>query len=476
MDSSILYLQLADKLATAIRTGKIQAGSRLLSIRECAKQHGLSINTVNAAYRMLEDKGLIEAKPKSGYFVRSRLPTPFRPLAPSNSHERTPDNLNAFIEEVLSHQNEDGYLDFGLACPRGKAFFPVEKLSRLTAGILRKQSDLVAQYALPPGSKRLRQQISQRLVQLGMDINADSLILTHGVLDALNLAIRVVAKPGSTVIVETPTYFNLYSLLETLGIHWREVTTHPVEGMDLDELEQVLKTESIAAMITMPTVHNPLGYTMSRQNKQRLAKIAHQYQVPIIEDAQHADLQFSQTPEPLLKAFDEEGWILTCASYTKTLAPDFRIGWIASGRFYEEIRKLKFLTSVAESSLLSESIALFLENGGYERHLRHVRRLYAIQIDQIRQLIAQHFPTGTRASQPTGGFILWIELPEAIDSLALAMKALEEKIICLPGLLYSSNQRYRHCLRLTCCFEMNEEYKAGLIRLGQLAEEINKGN
>lgn len=471
-ETALLYLQLADKIAAAIQQGIIAPGSKLLSVRDCARQRKLSINTVTAAYRLLEDKGLIEARPKSGYFVRIQLPEPTQPLKPSRADERQADTLNAFIEAILSHQDQPDYVDFGLACPRGKAFYPSERLSRLTAGILRKQSDLVAKYALPPGSLALRQQIAQRLIQLGVSVSADDLILTHGVLDALNLAIRAVTKPGATVIVETPTYFNLYPLLETLGVNWLEITTHPLTGMDLDELEATLQQTPIAAIITIPTVHNPLGFTMSRENKARLAKMANQYQVPVIEDAQHADLQFVNPPEPLLKAYDEGGWVMTSASYTKTLAPDFRIGWIAPGRFHESIRKLKFLTSVAESSLLSEAIAQFLENGGYERHLRNLRRLYSMQINHIRSLIAQYFPAGTRASQPTGGFILWLELPDNINSLELARRALAEHIVCIPGLLYSTSQRYQNCLRLTCCFEMSEKYIQGLKRLGEIACEL----
>ena len=471
-EHALLYLKLADHLAAAIREGRLLSGSRLLSVRDCAKQKKLSINTVTTAYRLLEDKGLIEARPKSGYFVKSRLPVPLQPIQPTKPTERQPDTLNSFIQAVLTHQNQAGYTDFGLACPRGKAFYPAERLSKLTASILRQQHGLVAQYALPPGSLSLRQQIGLRLAQLGMSVTPEELILTHGALDALNLAIRTVAKAGDTVLLETPTYFNLYSLLEMLGIQWKEITTDPVRGMDLDELENVIQRESIAAIITIPTVHNPLGFTMSRTDKQRLASLANQYQIPVIEDAQHADLQFVSPPEPLLKAYDTDGWVMTCASYTKTLAPDFRIGWIAPGRFLEPIRRLKFLTSVAESTLLSEAIAKFLENGGYERHLRHVRRLYAMQIDHIRNLIADHFPAGTKASLPTGGFILWLELPETINSLELAQRAMQEHIVCIPGQLYSSNRRYQHCLRLTCCFEMNEQYATGLRRLGQLAHEL----
>lgn len=471
-DAINLYQQLADTLAAAIQQGTLPEGRRLLSVRQCARQHALSINTVTAAYRLLEDKGLIEARPKSGYFVCNQLPVPIHPLRPTRASERQPDTLNTFIETMLARQSQPDYIDFGFACPRGKAFYPSLRLSRLTAGLLRRHSEILAQYAMPPGSLMLRNQIALRLVQLGVSVSADQLILTHGVLDALNLAIRAVARSGDRVIVETPTYFNIYSLLEILGIDWVEVTTHPTTGMDLDELEQMLQQQDIAAIITMPTVHNPLGFTMSRQNKQRLAHLAHQYQVPVIEDAQHADLQFANPPEPSLKAYDREGWIMTCASYTKTLAPDFRIGWIAAGRFQEQILKLKFLSSVSESTLLSDAIALFLENGGYEHHLRKIRRLYAEQIAVIRGIIARDFPVGTRATEPTGGFILWLELPETIDSLELAQLALTEHILCIPGQLYSTNQRYRHCLRLSCCFELTEAYSRGLSRLGELAGQL----
>jgi DNA-binding transcriptional MocR family regulator len=197
--------------------------------------------------------------------------------------------------------------------------------------------------------------------------------------------------------------------------------------------------------------------------------------VPLIEDALYAELQFAEPLQPTVKAFDRDGWVMTCASYTKTLAPDYRIGWLEAGRFRDAVRQLKFSSSVAESVLLAETVGLFLENGGYDHHLRVLRRRYAAQVDAVRGIVARHFPAGTRATQPVGGFLLWLELPETVDSLQLFHAALAERIVIIPGQLYSNGARFRHCLRLSCCQELDERVTGALRRLGELATALAAG-
>lgn len=469
MNAPVRYRQLAAELAEAIDRGSLPAGARLPSVRACAAQHALSLNTVTAAYRLLEDRGLIEARPQSGYYVRSSLPALQRPLRARPSGVRASGELDELMSVVLQCQQREDHVDLALACPRGEMFYPGAKLSRLTAALLRRQPQLVGRYALPPGSLRLRTQIARRAKLLGMDLAADDILLTHGAMEALQLALRAVTRAGDTVGIESPSYFNLYPLLASLGLRALEIPTHPQHGLALDALELLLEEKRLQAIVAMPTVHNPLGCSMPLAAKRRLAELVNRHRVPLIEDALYAELQFVEPLQPTVKAFDSEGWVMVCASYTKTLAPDYRIGWLEAGRFAETVRKLKFSSTVAESLLLGETVGAFLESGGYDHHMRALRRRYAAQVDAVRGLIARHFPAGTRATQPAGGFLLWLELPASVDSLALFHAALAERIVIIPGLLYSTGARYRHCLRLSCCYPLDERAGAALRRLGELA-------
>lgn len=469
MNAPVRYRQLAAELAEAIDRGSLPAGARLPSVRACAAQHALSLNTVTAAYRLLEDRGLIEVRPQSGYYVRSSLPALQRPLRARPSGVRASGELDELMSVVLQCQQREDHVDLALACPRGEMFYPGAKLARLTAALLRRQPQLVGRYALPPGSLRLRTQIARRAKLLGMDLAADDILLTHGAMEALQLALRAVTRAGDTVGIESPSYFNLYPLLASLGLRALEIPTHPQHGLALDALELLLEEKRLQAIVAMPTVHNPLGCSMPLAAKRRLAELVNRHRVPLIEDALYAELQFVEPLQPTVKAFDSEGWVMVCASYTKTLAPDYRIGWLEAGRFAETVRKLKFSSTVAESLLLGETVGAFLESGGYDHHMRALRRRYAAQVDAVRGLIARHFPAGTRATQPAGGFLLWLELPASVDSLALFHAALAERIVIIPGLLYSTGARYRHCLRLSCCYPLDERAGAALRRLGELA-------
>ncbi|WP_454753574.1 aminotransferase-like domain-containing protein [Cupriavidus necator] len=468
-----LYQILADDLTAAISSGRLPAGSNLPSLRECATQRKLSLNTVTAAYRLLEDRGLIVARPQSGFYVCSELAEPefaFRRIAKDVVGAAQEDLMTA----VLEAQQRPGHIDLAFAAPRGKKFYPGERLARMTSSVLRRQGNVVASYAMPPGSELLRDQIARRSQRLGMDLTADCIVLTHGAMEALHLALRAVTRPGDFVGIEAPSYFNLYPLLSALGLKAIEIPTHPQHGLDVDSVESVLAEKRVAALVAMPSVHNPLGCSMPVDAKQRLAKLLNQYKTPLIEDMVYAELQFLEPLAPTVKAFDHGGWVLACGGFSKTLAPDYRLGWIAGGRFSQAVQRLKFASSASESMLLSETVGQFLKSGGYERHLSSLRRLYFAQVATVRGLVAQFFPGGTRATQPAGGFVLWVELPPQVDSLKLFHAALEKGIVMMPGQVYAKGPRYRHYLRLSCCQEIDERFTSAVRTLGELAVKMQK--
>lgn len=467
--NEIRYLQVADNLAQAIKNGSLLAGSRLPSVRGYAQSHQMSVNTVVAAYRTLEDRGLIEARPQSGFYVCS----PSTAVVPTATVGKPVDEVLDLIDTVFAAQQNPRFTNISLACPQTGDFYPSAKLGRIMASLLRRQPQLISQYALPPGNQRLRQQIARRAMTLGMLADPADITITHGCMEALQLALRVTTKPGDCVGLESPTYFYLMPLLASLGLKAVEIPTDPQQGISLDVLELLLKERRLNALIAMPTVQNPMGYTMPLAAKKRLAQLMNDHQVPLIEDGLYAEIQFGSTLSPAVKAFDSDGWILFCSSFTKTLAPDFRIGWIDGGRFAEALHKLKAVSSMAEPMLLSETLALFLESGGYDHHLRSLRRRYAQQVQQAQQLITRSFPRGTTVTQPAGGFVFWVEFPDCVDTVALFHQLLQEQICLTPGTLYSPSGRYRNAFRLSCCYPFNSRYTGALERLGAVACEIS---
>lgn len=469
----LIYEKIMSDIAASITHGQLLPGARLLSIRDYAAIHKVSLNSVKTAYRLLEDRGLISARPKSGYFICDKLPE----LSEERRHSHALyalqlTGISQLLALILEHQQNGDCIDLALACPAGDSFYPMSRLRKITARMVRMSGVFRPEYTMSSGSFKLRTQIARRGMRLGMRQTAEDIIITHGTMEALHLAVRASTNPGDTVAVETPTFFSLYPMLEQLGRKIISIPTHPKTGMCLDTLEELVRKHGVKAVITIPTAHNPLGFSMALASRIKLAQMAAHLQFAVIEDAMYAELQYTEHLVPNIKAFDNDGWVMICASYTKTIAPDFRIGWIDAGRFKNQVRQIKFNTSVAESEFLSETLGVFLETGSYELHLRHLRLLYTRQVDTFRACIAANFPEGTRVSRPQGGFILWIEMPEEVDALSLFHLALNEKIICMPGLLCSGNPAFSHCLRLAACVEITESHRSAIKRLGELASQL----
>ena len=473
-----LYQSLAEELRGAISDGRLPAGSRLPSVRETARSRSLSVNTVLAAYRQLEARGQVEARPQSGYFVRSRLPSPPPPPQSQPPGRAKPADTAVLdrIAAVLAAQSNPDTIDLSLACPKSSDFYPGKALSRLVADHARRKPELLTDYSLPPGPLLLRREICRHAHDLGMTLDPENIILTNGCMEALQLALRGVTQPGDTIALESPTYFNLISLADHLGLRTIEVPTHPDQGMSLDAVELLLSEKRVQAIVTMPSVHNPLGTSMPVAAKQRLAALAQTYRVPVIEDALYAELQYATPLQPTVKSFDSDGWVIVCTSYTKVLAPGFRVGWMEAGCFQRRIAALKFSASLAQPAFLGEVLGAYLETGGYAQHLRRLRRVYAAQVDRLRGLIADAFPAGTRATEPTGGFLVWVELPEGCDGNRLCDDALARGITITPGSLFSPSGRHSRHIRLSGCHHFSDRYIHALLTLGELAQgQISAG-
>ncbi len=470
-DHDSLYRQVCQKVEGLIRGGTWRPGDRIPSVRQASRQHGVSITTVLQAYLALEDQGLIEARPKSGFFVRPQL---LKPVAePKVSRPRsavTAVTVGGLQSRLFEASRIPGIVPLGGAAP-GAELLPVEKLNRILAGVARRHGRSAVSYDVPPGSAALRREIARRSVDAGANLAPDEIITTSGGTEALMLALRAVTKPGDIVAVELPAYFGVLHALEVLQLKVVGIPMHPRTGMDLDALEKVLKTKSVAACVAVPNFSNPLGSLMPDSHKERLVELLAAREVPLIEDDIFGELYFGEHRPRTALSYDRKGLVILCSSFSKTLAPGYRVGWIVPGRFYKEIQALKLTSTLATATLPELAVAEFLANGGYDHYLRSIRRTYADNIDRFRQAVAASFPGPVTITQPQGGFVLWVELPKGVDALRLDDAALEQKISIAPGPMFSPKQEFGNFIRLSCAHVWNARMERAIGTLGRLAAQ-----
>ncbi len=445
-----LYEEVAGKINFLIEQGTLRPGDRVPSIRKLSKQLQVSINTVKEAYNLLEDRCLLEARPQSGYYVRARLPElPAEPVVYPPAINPAEVSLSNIYRLVMKDLLNPGLLQLGIAVPNPE-LLPIEKLNRMLSRETRRFAKQSVAYELPPGNLRLRKQIAQRLLLSGCTLSPDQIVITSGCVEAVVLALRALCKPGDAVAIETPVYFNFLQMIQDLGLKALEIPASPRGGISLEALEYALDRNpgQVKACIVLSNFNNPLGSSMSDEDKERLVRMLEERQVPLIEDDIYGDLSFSDERPSVAKSFDKTGNVMLCSSFSKTIAPGYRVGWIAAGRFQEQIERGKMLANVATCSPVQLAIAEFLANGGYEHHLRSIRRVYARQAAQMGDAIGRFFPSGTRVSRPRGGFVLWVEMPEEIDAIVLYEQAKAQGITIAPGSIFSVEGKFRNCIRL----------------------------
>ena len=464
-----LYLELARTLHELVEQGTLRPGHRVPSVRRMALQRGVSISTVLQAYTVLENHGVLEARPQSGFYVRPRLaarapePRMARPMArPSYV------GVNDLTAELLTLSADPDFVAFGAACPH-PSLFPNRKLARLLGSVVRNEPGLIGSYVMNLSYEPLAREIARRYLQCGAPLAHDELVITCGATEALNLSLRAVAKPGDTIALETPAYFGFLQIIQSLGLRALEIPTSASTGLCLDATRDAFRTNDVKALIVMPSFQNPLGTLMPDAKKKLLYRLLAEHDVPAIEDDIYGDLHFGDLRPKPLKAWDSDGRVLLCGSFGKTLAPGLRVGWVAPGRYLERVRRLKFTNTLGTPVVLQKTLSDFLRNGGYDHHLRSIRRAYHHQLQLFSEAIARYFPAGTRLSRPGGGFVLWLELPPGVDTLRLQRDALKHKINTAPGPLFSVKDRYKNCLRMNCGLPWGEPVEAALRTLGELA-------
>jgi len=467
-----LYERLATELGDAIERGSLRPGARLPSVRRLAEDRALSIATVVQAYTVLEGTGLIEARPKSGFFVRRPTVDGAVPRPPRKSVTPTRPAMTDGLARLFVALRDPGLVPLAAAY-LDPATLRVAALNRIASTLAREVSTLGSRDDTPPGLITLRRALARRSVSWGAALGEDDFVCTIGATEAITLALRATTRAGDAVAVESPTYFGILQAIESLGLKAVEVPSHPRTGIDLAALHDALRATPIRAIAAMPTAANPLGSIMPDDAKAELYALAVRHDVPVIEDDVYGELCFDGTRPRPLKAFDRDGRVLLCGSVSKTLAPGYRVGWIAPGRYQDDVERLKFSQSLACPTLPGMAVAEMLASGGYDRHLRRLRREVAGQVARYREEVLARFPDGTRVSAPRGGFVLWIELPPEVDAMVLQERALARGVAIAPGPIFSARQqRFTSCFRMSCGQALTPRVTGALDLLAHLSHDL----
>jgi DNA-binding transcriptional MocR family regulator len=471
VSKTLRYQELADRLTDLIRQGTYPPGKRLPSVRQTSRQQGLSISTVLQAYSVLESRGLVEARPQSGYYVRAQRPERLRePEISSPGLDPSRVSLHELIMMLLADTINPNLIQLGAAMPNA-GFLPSKKIDRIIATLARQNDPSTHQYRFPPGLNSLRTQIAQRSVTWGCSLSPKDIVITSGGTEAMDICLHAVCRPGDIVAVESPTYFGTLQTLEIHGLRALEIPTHPRDGISLPALEFALEHNPIRAVLVISNFNNPLGSRIPDEKKKELVEMLARRDIPLIENDVCGEIYFGDKRPMVCKAFDTKGLVMLFSSFSKDISAGLRVGWVAPGRYQAEVEWLKFSISAAAPTLGQKVIARFLDSGGYDQHLRRIRREYARNLDLLSNAVSRYFPGDMSLTRPAGGFVLWVGLPENVDSLELYARARQAGITLAPGYIFSPTQQFPNFIRLNAS-EFSYSTERALERLGGMISEL----
>ena len=446
-------------------------GERIPSIRKTCEIHNISPMTALKAYELLESEGWINARARSGYFVTAhlnRLPEP-QQTVPQTVNRAI--KINKHVFDVLTASKRPDVMPFGSAFPDPE-LFPLKQLGLALAKTIKTMPAQSAVTELPPGSEALRRAIAKRYIRDGIDVSMNDIVITSGAMESLGLSLMAVTKPGDTVAIESPAFYGALQTIERLHLKAVEVATHPRHGMSVEGLEQAVKKHHIKACWLMSKFQNPLGASMPEENKLAIRDLLASKQIPLLEDDVYTELYFSENKPKPIKAYDEQGLVLHCSSFSKCLAPGFRVGWVVAGRYAKQIEQLQLMSTLSAAVPNQLALAEFVLHGNYDAHLRRLRQQLQQRQQKMQAAIAEYFPAQTKITRPEGGYFLWLELPEQVNTEQLLKTLLNEHNISIgPGTLFASDGRYKHCMRINCSYPWTDKTQQALITLAQCIQQ-----
>lgn len=460
------YENLATLLAERIEQGLYRHGEKLPSVRNLSQEHGVSISTVQQAYQVLENLQLITPQPRSGYFVAPRKAKP--PVPAISRPVQRPVEVTQWDEvlTLLDARSDKEMLNFGGGAPdiSQPTLKPLwREMARL---VQHNQCDILSYDALQ-GRRELREQISRLMVDGGTVVDPEDIVITNGCHGALSIALLSVCKPGDIVAVESPSYYGTMQLLRGFGIKVMEIPTDPDTGISIEALELALEQWPIKGVILVPSCSNPQGSIMPDARKKAILSLAQRHDIVIFEDDIYGELVTDYPRPRTIKSFDIDGRVLLCSSFTKSVAPGLRVGWIVPGRYRDRVLHMKYAAIGSTVPTNQLAMAAFIRDGHYHRHIRRMRQFYQQHLETYTCWIRQYFPCGICVTRPKGGYMLWVELPEGVDMLCVSRQLCRLKIQIAPGSLFSASGKYRNCLRINCALPLTERYREAISKLGE---------
>jgi len=463
------YQHLACLLSDRIKQGLYRSGERLPSVRTLSSEHGVSISTVQQAYHLLEEKQLIVPQPRSGYFVATHKATP--PVPALTRPVQRPVEVTQWdsVLELLSSRTSDEVIQLGSGMP-DLTQPTLKPLWKIMGRLAQKQQTELLNYDSLLGVSALREQVARLTIDSGCQLTAEDIVITTGCHEALSVSIRAVCAPGDIIAVESPAFHGTMQTLRGLGIRVIEIPTDSVTGISLDALALAFEQWPIKAVVVVPNCNNPLGFIMPEARKRALLALAQRVDAAIIEDDVYGELAWDYPRPVTLKSLDMDGRVLLCSSFSKTLAPGLRVGWVAPGRYRDRVLHMKYIGTGSTATLPQHTVAEFIRQGHYLPHLRRMRQVYQRNYETFSCWMRHYFPCGICVSRPQGGFLMWIELPEAFDAVRLNAELREASLQVAVGSLFSASGKYRNCLRLNYGLPVNEQTEQALAQLGMAIE------
>ncbi len=464
-----LYLRIARSLEQQIKNETFAIGDKLPSLRSICAQYGVSQSTALQVFYYLESKALVEARPQSGYYVsrslKKTLPIPAISQPPS-AYGNMP--IETVIEKVLGN-TAPGITMLSNGVPADE-LLPIARLNKALIQAARELPDSGTAYGSTQGNEKLRRQIARHAFAF-CNLGEEDIVTTTGCINAIACCMMALTQRGDTIVVESPVFFGILQLAQSLGLKVLELPTHPQTGIEIDALKKTMQRRKIRLCLLVSNFSNPLGSCMPEEHKKEVVRLIQHHNIPLIEDDIYGPVYFGQHRPGICKNYDESGLVLCCGSVSKTLAPGYRVGWVAPGQFKQQVLRQKLFHTLSSAGITQQATAVFLEAGRYEHHLRRLRHTLYTNSLQYTRAIQDYFPEGTSISRPQGGFVLWVELNKKIDTIALYDEAIRKGISIAPGRMFTLQQQFNHCMRLNYGLSWNNHVDTALKKLGNLVKQ-----
>lgn len=471
-NDAFLYTQIVSRIEQQIKTGLLTTGEKLLSVRALSREQGISISTAFRAYVELENMGLIEARPKSGYYIKFWAKN-FRKapeiILPQNIEGLGVAEMIAMVYQNISQTN---VLQLSRAAPPVN-LIPIAKLNKSMLEALRKSPSGNTGYENLQGNLSLRKQIAKNAFNWGGNITENDVVTTQGCMEALVFCLRAVTQPGDIVAIESPTYFGIFNVLLSLDLRALEIPVDQNKGVNIEYLEKAINKMPVKACLFVTNFSNPAGSFMPEERKNKLVKLLTDKKIPLIEDDIYGEIYFGKSRPQTCKRYDTEGWVMLCSSVSKSIAPGYRVGWCIPGRFKEQIINIKMRYTITSATPTQAAIANFFETGRYDLHMRKLRRELYIQCLRYKQAIITHFPGDIKISSPQGGYALWIELNKNINALELYKAAMKQNISIAPGQVFSADGRFTNFIRVSYGLTYSDDIQHSFEILGSIIKSMS---